>query len=323
MTLQQLRYFLSVADSLSFTKTAKENYVSQTAVTRQIQVLEQELGAALFARSTAHVRLTATGAHFCKACQEIVRIWESAADEARQIARSHTIALALPTAVEQEVAVGPVREFRARHPEVAFSFTGGVRQELINDLVESKIDLLISLALDLPDLGGLQTISLPPGPRGADDELPASPGKVPAGVPRPAGRGNPDRIPFQQRCAHPGEDGGILSKTGPWQKPGGLYRLLFQCGYDGGNRDRGGHRPLQSEKPAFCGALLCRAGRPLAADGVCSPVHAGQSQPLRPGIFCLPVRVSKGRGTRGRGGCRRCAPRQGKVKQARRVPPGR
>ena len=162
MTLQQLRYFLSVADSLSFTKAAKENYVSQTAVTRQIQVLEQELGAALFARSTAHVRLTAAGAHFCTACKEIVRIWESAADEARQIARSHTIALALPTAVEQEVAVGPVREFRARHPEVAFSFTGGVRQELINDLVKGKIDLLISLALDLPDLGGLQTISLPP-----------------------------------------------------------------------------------------------------------------------------------------------------------------
>lgn len=162
MTLQQLRYFLSVADSLSFTKAAKENYVSQTAVTRQIQILEGELGVSLFARSTAHVKLTAAGAYFCTACQEIVRIWERAANDVRQIARDRTITLALPTAVEHEVAVGPVRDFRAEHPEISFSFVGGVRQELINDLVENKIDLLISMALDLPDLSGLQKISLPP-----------------------------------------------------------------------------------------------------------------------------------------------------------------
>lgn len=162
MTLQQLRYFLSVADSLSFTKAAKENYVSQTAVTRQIQILERELGAPLFARNTAHVKLTAAGAYFCTACQEIVRIWERAAIDVRHIARDHTITLALPTAVEQEIVVGPVRDFRAEHPDVSFSFVSGVRQELINDLVESKIDLLISMALDLPDLSGLQNRSLPP-----------------------------------------------------------------------------------------------------------------------------------------------------------------
>lgn len=162
MTLQQLRYFLSVADSLSFTKAAKENYVSQTAVTRQIQILERELGVSLFARSTAHVKLTAAGTAFCTACQEIVRIWERAASDVRQIARDRTITLALPTAVEQEIAAGLVRGFREEHPEVSFSFVGGVRQELMNDLVENKIDLLISMALDLPDLGGLQKLSLPP-----------------------------------------------------------------------------------------------------------------------------------------------------------------
>ena len=43
MTLQQMRYFIAVAQNLSFSKAAQQHYVSQTAVSQQIKLLEEEL----------------------------------------------------------------------------------------------------------------------------------------------------------------------------------------------------------------------------------------------------------------------------------------
>ena len=43
MTLQQMRYFIAVAQNLSFSKAAQQNFVSQTAVSQQIKLLEEEL----------------------------------------------------------------------------------------------------------------------------------------------------------------------------------------------------------------------------------------------------------------------------------------
>jgi len=52
MNIQQLRYFLVLADTLSFTKTAEKYYISQTAVSNQIKALEEKLGVQLFVQHT-------------------------------------------------------------------------------------------------------------------------------------------------------------------------------------------------------------------------------------------------------------------------------
>ena len=71
MTFQQLLYFQSVADSLSFSKAAKECFVSQTAISRQIRQLEQEMDLRLFDRDTTHVTLTSAGRYFFQQAQQI------------------------------------------------------------------------------------------------------------------------------------------------------------------------------------------------------------------------------------------------------------
>lgn len=64
MNRNQLRYFVSAAEHRSFTKAAEQYYISQTAVTQQIQQLEQTLGCELFDRSTRPVSLTSAGKSF-------------------------------------------------------------------------------------------------------------------------------------------------------------------------------------------------------------------------------------------------------------------
>ena len=79
MTSLQITYFLKVADCMSFSGAAEELFVSQPSVSRQVQLLEAELGHRLFDRSSKRkLRLTPAGAVFRDFFQRSVRGMESA-----------------------------------------------------------------------------------------------------------------------------------------------------------------------------------------------------------------------------------------------------
>lgn len=61
MNLNQLEYFIHVAETLNFTKAAQKCFISQTAMTQQIKALEKNVGVPLFVRDKHHVELTKAG----------------------------------------------------------------------------------------------------------------------------------------------------------------------------------------------------------------------------------------------------------------------
>ena len=71
MTIFQIECFLTVAEFLNFAKAAEQMNISQPAITRQIQSLENELGGKLFQRSTRVVRLTENGHE--SLCKKLLR----------------------------------------------------------------------------------------------------------------------------------------------------------------------------------------------------------------------------------------------------------
>jgi DNA-binding transcriptional LysR family regulator len=64
MELRHLRYFLTVARTLNFTKAAEELHMAQPPLSRQIRELEEELGVALFERRGKRVFLSSAGQVF-------------------------------------------------------------------------------------------------------------------------------------------------------------------------------------------------------------------------------------------------------------------
>lgn len=80
---RHLRYFVAVADQLSFTEAARRLYVSQPALSKQIRVLERELGFELLHRTAQGISLTAQGEALLSHVREMLRVWDAGVLEAR------------------------------------------------------------------------------------------------------------------------------------------------------------------------------------------------------------------------------------------------
>ncbi|MFF1797436.1 LysR family transcriptional regulator, partial [Kitasatospora sp. NPDC058263] len=78
MQLQQLRYFLAVAETRHFTRAAEAAHVAQPSLSQQIRALERELGAELFHRTRGNIALTDAGDALLPLARRILADTESA-----------------------------------------------------------------------------------------------------------------------------------------------------------------------------------------------------------------------------------------------------
>ncbi|MFG2823941.1 LysR family transcriptional regulator [Kitasatospora sp. NPDC048365] len=159
MQLQQLRYFLAVADARHFTRAAELTHVSQPSLSQQIRQLERELGAELFHRARAGAELTDAGEALLPLARRIIADTESArlaVQETVQLRRGRVRFGATPSLC---VSLVPdvLRAFRARHPEVDLVLREDGSRDLVRSLEAGELDLaLVITPRDADAPAGLQ-----------------------------------------------------------------------------------------------------------------------------------------------------------------------
>ena len=124
MNQNQLKYFVAAAESRNFTKAAEQFYISQTAITQQIRLLEETLGCALFDRSTRPVSLTGAGETFLGEAKEILERMNRAVELTHGAAMglSGTLQLGYVCGYEHSNLPLWMRRFHGDNPNILVSF---------------------------------------------------------------------------------------------------------------------------------------------------------------------------------------------------------
>lgn len=143
MELRQLHYFVKVAKKEHVTQAAEELHVAQSAVSRQIHQLEEELGVKLFVQKGRNLQLTPVGQLFLKRAEVILADLERAVIEIHEFLdpEKGEIRLGFPHSLGISLIPQVVAAFRKLHPNVKFRFKQGMYPSLIRDMVKGEIDL--------------------------------------------------------------------------------------------------------------------------------------------------------------------------------------
>jgi LysR family transcriptional regulator, low CO2-responsive transcriptional regulator len=144
-TLHQLAVFRAVARHSSYTRAAAELHISQPAVSRQVHLLEDALGVALFERIGRRVRLTDAGGDVLAYAQRVgslVDELEAVLSERGQLRRGSLRLIGTSTA--GEYLLPPlVADFRRAHPGISVSLRVANREHVLAALANGEVDLAV------------------------------------------------------------------------------------------------------------------------------------------------------------------------------------
>ncbi len=149
MELDQLRYFLRVAELENFTRSAEELGISQPALSRSIQKLEEELGRPVFERQGRAVSLTEAGTLLHRRAQQILALIEDTKGEICDNGRSGRVRVgAIPT-IAPYFLPEVLRKFSQEFPEATLIVQENTTDHLLKSCAHGELDLAI-LALPVP-----------------------------------------------------------------------------------------------------------------------------------------------------------------------------
>ena len=159
MTTNQLKYFITAAETLSFTEAGKLHYISQTAITQHIQSLEEQLGVKLFAREKKRVHLTPAGEIFYMEAKAILERSKIAVNRARNAADGISGSLNIGYVKGQGFSrITPlIKRFYLQNPSVKFQIYRQAHLDLLMNLEKGKLDFIFNIVYSNTDLTNLSS----------------------------------------------------------------------------------------------------------------------------------------------------------------------
>ncbi|MCE8002092.1 LysR family transcriptional regulator [Billgrantia ethanolica] len=146
MTIKQLRAFLAVAQTLSFTQACERLHLSQPALSLAIKGLEETLGGPLLIRSTRSVRLTPEGETLLPLAKRLLADWDNAEELLRQrfTLQLGRVALAAMPSIACNRLPRALRRFRLRFPRVNVTVHDVINEQVIDMVRQRQVELGIA-----------------------------------------------------------------------------------------------------------------------------------------------------------------------------------
>ncbi|MBY4950038.1 DNA-binding transcriptional regulator YafC [Pantoea sp. DY-17] len=138
----ELKVFIAVVESGSFSRAAEQLQMANSAVSRTVKKLENKLGVALLTRTTRQLALTHEGEHYFRRVQKLMQEMSTAESELieRQLAPQGVLRIDAATPVILHLLLPMIKPFRERYPNVTLSL---ISSESFINLIERKVDVAI------------------------------------------------------------------------------------------------------------------------------------------------------------------------------------
>ena len=140
LSLGNLRAFEAVARHLSFSAAADEMFVTQSAISRQIKGLEDELGAPLFVRGTRHVEITQSGQILLLAVQPSLQKVDAGVRQIRQARGRRRVSVTTFASFGSLWLLPRIEAFQRQHPDIDIRVSA---TDTIADLDDPELDLAL------------------------------------------------------------------------------------------------------------------------------------------------------------------------------------
>ncbi|HEV8691842.1 MAG TPA: LysR family transcriptional regulator [Ideonella sp.] len=142
MELYQIRYFLAVAETLNFTRASERAFVSQPALTKAIQRLEETIGGRLFDRTKSSVQLTDLGRAMLPNFRQIFDTTQAARDQARRLTREQreVVRVGVMCTIDFHQVLPGFIESQEQH-DIELSFREGNLEALTDELDRGDVDI--------------------------------------------------------------------------------------------------------------------------------------------------------------------------------------
>ena len=151
MNLTQLRYFVAMARNKSLSRAASDLHISQPALTRQIKLLESELGGGLLQRHARGVSLTDLGQILSERAERQLRDFEQLRSDVADasIAPSGRLRIGCPPSLSTFLLVRPLQAFMQTHPKVIVEVRESISDDLWKAVLHDRLDIAIVSATGL------------------------------------------------------------------------------------------------------------------------------------------------------------------------------
>ena len=152
MNTQQLESFIQVAENLNFARAAEVLNITQSAVSRQIRSLEEELDIKLLHRSTRTVSLTPAGISFLNDAKEVLAKLQMASQKLKSHSESNIQILSIGCKNETDLSILTEILYRCREklPEIHPFLRIIPTRSILNLLIHGEIDILFGFSDDIP-----------------------------------------------------------------------------------------------------------------------------------------------------------------------------
>jgi len=161
MEIKNLEAFLLLARSLNFTKSAEQMFLSQSAFSRQIIRLEEEIGCQLFRRTKRSVELTNYGKRFLEHAEIIVSEYNKSLINLKDsLNKNEHLRLGLLNDLIDETFPKIINHFVSAYPEVDVIYSDNSMSSLINNLLRDEIDCAYTLSHDAKNVPGISSFTV-------------------------------------------------------------------------------------------------------------------------------------------------------------------